>query len=95
MSKSWRELINSSIEWVALEFIRRDASGYHACSARHYCCILSRYERLLAEIRHLQIMLDEPLRPVCNRSCCSKRVVTIVQIDEELDYYAQMALRYG
>ena len=50
VSKSWRELINSNIEWVALEFIRRDASGYHVCSARHYCRILSRYERLLAEI---------------------------------------------
>ena len=96
VNKHWRDLISTTVEWVALEFTRLDASGYvhYAEAQRRKWWVRfwprTRHERFTHEVDHLYAVLGEKLWPIGLLTWCTGSKVDVY--DPELDYYAKVAM---
>ena len=74
--------MHTTVEWVALEFDRRDTPGYIQYVSRNHQFMRYRTlgERFRMELEHFRAVLDEPLLPIHRGD-----------MDPETAYYASVA----
>ncbi|KAG0618880.1 hypothetical protein M758_4G098100 [Ceratodon purpureus] len=90
LSLPWREYMNTTLEWTALEFTRMDTPGYIAYIDRHQRSmgLRMRYrtlrERFQMELDHFRTVLEEPL--VSHQEG---------EMDPETTYYAELAAEFS
>lgn len=101
VNQAWKQMVESTVEWSALEFTRLDAPGYHCYAteqARRWWVRFrkcDRKERFVNEMKHIQSILEEPRYPMYNLVWCvgdESNQVPLEFGNSELRYYSQIAM---
>lgn len=102
VNRAWKQMVESTVEWTALEFTRLDTPGYHRYAAdqtRKWWVRFrkrDRRERFASEMRHIQSVLEEPRYPMFNLvwyEGTDKSIQMPLEVgDSELKYYSKVAM---
>ncbi|KAG0572494.1 hypothetical protein KC19_VG100000 [Ceratodon purpureus] len=67
VSKAWRQLVEASLEWKVLSFVRLDSPRYRCYILQHRLRFLSVNQRLGFELGHFRVLVGESMQEIETR----------------------------